>query len=346
MKAMRTLRAWASWPAFVLVLVVLPLVFTDPHARLLLILMAMYGMLAMSWNLTLGFAGIFNFAQIGFFGIGAYATGILATRTGIDPWLALPISAVCAVLGSLVAFLPVLRLRGIYVGLATYVFSQLCVYLVLGQAKLTGGSTGIVGIPRLTLGDNNLRADGRIGYYYLAAVLLLAVTLLVRTLVRSTFGKSLVALRDNEALATSRGVSRVRQHFIVFGIGAAIAGVAGSFNAFLNGVVSTDVFGFGYLTLLLSMIFLGGSGSVYGPIAGAVVVTLLSDTLRDAGPWRDMVIAALILLVLLVARQGLAGLAGQVVAAINRRGSRASSPGAAPATEPDNLQSTFSRETS
>ncbi|GAA1010650.1 branched-chain amino acid ABC transporter permease [Acrocarpospora pleiomorpha] len=306
---MGNLRAWAGWPAYAIVLAVLPLVLTDPHSRLLLILITMYGMLALGWNLTLGFAGIFNFAQIGFFGIGAYTAGILATRTGIDPWLTLPISGVSAVLASLVAFLPVLRLRGIYVGLATYVFSQLCIYLVLGQAGLTGGSNGIVGIPRLTLGETSLRADGRIGYYFLGAALLFATTLLVRLITRSTLGLSLLAIRDNEALATSRGVSRVRQHLIIFMIGAAVAGVAGAFNTYLNGVVSTDVFGFGYLTLLLSMIFLGGSGSVYGPIAGAVVVTLVTDALQDAGAWRDVTVALLILAVLWIAPKGLAGLA-------------------------------------
>lgn len=315
---MANFRTWAGWPLYALVLGLLPLVFTDPHSRLLLILITMYGVLALSWNLTLGFAGIFNFAQIGFFGIGAYTAAILSTRTGIDPWLAIPISGVSAVLASLVAFLPVLRLRGIYVGLATYVFSQLCIYLVLGQAGLTGGSNGIVGIPRLTLGETSLRADGRLGYYFLGAALLFAVTLLVRLLTRSTLGMSLLALRDNEPLATSRGVSRVRQHLIVFMIGAGVAGVAGSFNAFLNGVVSTDIFGFGYLTLLLSMIFLGGSGSVYGPVAGAVVVTIVSDALQDAGPWRDIVIAALIVVVLWAAPKGLAGLARQALSLFRR----------------------------
>ncbi|GAA4201532.1 branched-chain amino acid ABC transporter permease [Microbispora amethystogenes] len=327
MSAMGNARAWSGWTLYAIVLFVLPMVFTDPHTRLLLILITMYGMLAQGWNLTLGFAGIFNFAQIAFFGVGAYTTGILATRTGIDPWLALPISGVSAVLASLVAFLPVLRLRGIYVGLATYVFSQLCIYLVLGQAGLTGGSNGIVGIPRLTLGETSLRADGRVGYYYLGAALLFAATLLVRLITRSTLGLSLLAIRDNEALATSRGVSRVRQHLIVFMIGAAVAGVAGGFNAFLNGVVSTDVFGFGYLTLLLSMIFLGGSGSVYGPIAGAVVVTVVADALQDAGAWRDIAIAMLILVVLWVAPKGLAGLARSLpVPPLRRAGAAAPTP--------------------
>ncbi|KAA9380819.1 branched-chain amino acid ABC transporter permease [Microbispora cellulosiformans] len=327
MSAMGNARAWSGWTLYAIVLFVLPMVFTDPHTRLLLILITMYGMLAQGWNLTLGFAGIFNFAQIAFFGVGAYTAGILATRTGIDPWLALPISGVSAVLASLVAFLPVLRLRGIYVGLATYVFSQLCIYLVLGQAGLTGGSNGIVGIPRLTLGETSLRADGRVGYYYLGAALLFAATLLVRLITRSTLGLSLLAIRDNEALATSRGVSRVRQHLIVFMIGAAVAGVAGGFNAFLNGVVSTDVFGFGYLTLLLSMIFLGGSGSVYGPIAGAVVVTVVADALQDAGAWRDIAIAMLILVVLWVAPKGLAGLARSLpIPPLRRAGAAAPTP--------------------
>jgi branched-chain amino acid transport system permease protein len=306
-----------AWPAYAVALFVLPLIFGEPHMRLLLILIAMYGILALSWNLTLGLAGIFNFAQIAFFGVGAYTTGIIAEHTDISLWLALPISAVCAAIASLVAFVPVFRLRGIAVGLATYVFSQLCIYLVLGQAKLTGGSNGITGIQRLSVGDTSLRSNGRIGYYYLGAALLLLTTVLVALVTRSTFGRSLIALRDNEALATSRGVSRVRQHLIVFTVGAAVAGVAGSFNATLNGVVSVDVFGFGYLTLLLCMIFLGGSGSIIGPIIGAVVVTLLSDRLDSAGTWRDMTIAALILVVLWVAPKGLVGLTSYL-----RRGKR------------------------
>ena len=323
---MPKLRGLVGWPVYAIILVALPLVFTDPHSRLLLILITMYAVLALSWNLTLGFAGIFNFAQIGFFGIGAYTTAILVTRTGVDPLAGHP------------------RLGGVgHAGLAGGVPAGAAAarhlrrpghVRVLPALHLPGARPGRADRrlqrhrrhPRLTLGDLNLRADGRIGYYFLGAALLFAVTVLVRTLTRSTLGMSLVALRDNEPLATSRGVSRVRQHLIVFVIGAGVAGVAGSFNAYLNGVVSTDIFGFGQLTLLLSMIFLGGSGSVYGPIAGAVVVTLGLRRPPGRGRRRDVVVALLILVVLWLAPKGLAGIARSLFDSVRERLRRPGEP--------------------
>ncbi|MCE0768088.1 branched-chain amino acid ABC transporter permease [Pseudonocardia kujensis] len=297
------------WVAFAVGLTVAPFVLSGAHARLQLIMVLLYSLLAVSWNLTLGLAGIFNFAQIAFFGIGAYTTAVLCTRSGLSPWIAMLVSASTAALAAVVAFLPVLRLRGIYVGLVTYVFAQLCVYLVLGQRELTGGSNGVVGLPDLTVGSLNFYDDDRLGYYFLGAVLLFAVCLAFALLTRSRLGLSLVALRNNEALAASRGVRRARQQLAAFVIGAAVAGVAGSYQAFVNSVVSTDVFGFGYLTILLSMIFLGGRRSNPGTIVGVVVITVLSDVLADSGAWQQIISSAITLVVLWLFPDGLAGLA-------------------------------------
>lgn len=303
-------RSGAAWTAFAGALMLAPLVFADAHSRLTLILVMLYATLAVSWNLTLGLAGIFNFAQVAFFGVGAYTTAILCGKAGLPPWPAMALSAVSAALSAGVAFLPVLRLRGIYVGLATYVFSQLCIYVVLGQKPLTGGSDGIVGLPDLTLGVVNFYDHDRLGYYYLGAVLLFLAALVVWLVGRSRFGLSLLALRADETLAASRGINRTRQQLLAFVLGAAIAGLAGSYEAYFTSVVSTDVFGTGYLTILLSMIFLGGRRSIAGAIAGAVVIALVQDQLSQAGAMQQIVSSAIILAVLWFFPDGLAGLAG------------------------------------
>ena len=305
--AQRLLRLLLPWIVFTVVLATLPGVFTSAHSRLVLIQALLFGLLAVSWNLTLGLAGIFNFAQIAFFGVGAYTSSILVTKLGISPWTAMALSSLSASISACVAFLPVLRLRGIYVGLATYVFSQLCIYLVLGQSDLTGGSSGIVGLPDMTVGSFNFYDHNRYGYYFLGAVLLFVVCAVFVWITRSRFGLSLVALRNNEQLASGRGIRRTRQQFLAFVIGAAAAGIAGSYNAFVNSVVSTDVFGFGYLTILLSMIFLGGRSSIPGTVVGALLITVLNDRLSSAGAWQQVVSSSIILIVLWVFPEGLAG---------------------------------------
>lgn len=307
----RELPTWASpvllWIAGVVLLLLVPLVVTDMYQRLLLVTTVTYALLAVSWNLTLGISGIFNFAHVAMFGIGAYTSAILVVRYEWDPWLTMPVAGVVAALASVVAFIPVIRLRGIYVALATFIFSQLCIYLVLGQSDFTGGSSGMVGIPDLYAGDTSLLADARWGYAYLGIGLLIVAVTAALLLHRSTFGRTLLAIKDNEPLAASRGVPVFRLHLTVFMVGSFMAGVTGSYYAFTNNVVSTDIFSFSYATLLLGMIFLGGSRSIVGPLLGAVVITVGADQLRDQGPVRFIVVGVIIILVLRFFPHGIAG---------------------------------------
>jgi branched-chain amino acid transport system permease protein len=306
-RSQRQLTVAAVWIGSVIALACVPYIVNGLYARLLLVQVITYGLLAVSWNLTLGIAGIFNFAHIALFGVGAYTSAILVLRYEWDPWLTMPVAGVVSALASLIAFIPVIRLRGIYVALATFIFSQLCVYLVLGQRDITGGSSGLVGIPDLYVGSASLLADGRQGYVRLGSVLLVLVVSAALVLHRSTFGRSLLAIKDNEQLASSRGIPVFRLHLITFMIGSFMAGVTGSFYAFTNNVVSVDVLSFGYATLMLGMIFLGGSSSVVGPLLGAVVITVGSDQLRDHGPWRFIVVGIVILVVLRFFPRGLTG---------------------------------------
>lgn len=279
-----------------LVLIVLPQVTQGTYLRHLIIVAIIYGMVAASWDLSLGYAGVFNFAHLAFFGVGVYGAAVLSKTYAVSSWLAIPMGGIVAVLAALLVSLPVLRLKGIYVILVTFAFSQLCLQIVLSQSDITGGSGGMVLLPPLEIADYNFARDQKIAYYYVSLALLVVVVLFLKALVRSHFGVSIVALRDDEDYAVSRGISGARQRLLTMMASALVAGVAGGFYAIYLRVASPEVFGFPFMTLALSMLLLGGAGSIYGPIVAAFVLTLLSEWMQELGQWRFLIIASAILL--------------------------------------------------
>jgi branched-chain amino acid transport system permease protein len=287
-----------SWVGITVVLGLVPVVIGFPYLQFLIVLGLLYAILASNWDLTLGYAGIFNFAHIAIFALGAYTTGILAVQFGISPWIGLIVSMPVAVVAAAIAYVPTIRLRGIYVALVTFVFAQLILRLILGLSKYTGGGDGLVGIPNLSVGDYVFAQDNKMAYYYLVLALFLASTFFLRRVVGSRVGLGIVALRDFENLAASRGISTFRQRLLAFMLSAIFTGLAGGVFGLYIGVVSPELFSFSYVSLLLSMILLGGIGTVYGPIVGAVIMTFLSEPMAQLGYWRFVIIGVVIVLVL------------------------------------------------
>lgn len=281
-----------------LILLVLPFVFEDSYTRNLLIFAFIYAVVASNWDLTMGYGGVFNFAHLAFFGIGVYCYGILGTLLDVSPWLSLVAAGVAASAAAALVTLPVLRLKGIYVVLVTFAFSQLCLQIVLSQSDVTGGSMGMVRLPPLRIGELNFARDGKFSYYYAAFILLVLSTAFLWALMRSRFGVSVVALRDNEDYAVSRGISLARQRLLLMAASAFFTGVAGGLYAAYLRVASTEVFSFGQLSLILSMLLVGGTSSIFGPIVAAFALTFANEWMIDFGPWRFLVIAVMIVAVM------------------------------------------------
>lgn len=329
---MKTVRAMAARHGWILttgaVLFALPYVVLSPTGRQLVATALLFALLASSWNLTLGTAGIFNFAHVAFFGVGAYAMGIATVRWGVDPWIGVLLGGLAAASAGALAYLPVIRMRGIYLGLVTFVFVQLCVYVVLALAPLTGGSSGIPGVPALALRGVSFRDRADLGYVWFFGALLLVLLVVLERISRSSLGRSLVALKENEPLAISRGVPRVRQQLFAFVVSGFVAGVAGACYASYFRVVSIELFGFSFITLLLAMIFVGGSGRFWGPVVGACAMTLVDDQLQDLGAWRLILLGGIVFAVLLLMPNGIAGLLVRakelVTSAVARRRERVS----------------------
>lgn len=290
------------------VLLVAPLVLTGSYPRHLLITSLIFAVVAANWDVSLGFGGLFNFAHLAFFGIGVYAAAIFSKVLGLDPWLSIGLAGVVTTAAAALVSLPVVRLRGIYVVLVTFAFTQLVQQVVLSQADVTGGSQGMTLVPPLRLGGYNFARDGKLAYCYAAIALFAVTAILLRALVRSPLGIAIRAVRDDEHYAAARGISIARTHLLAIVASAPLTGIAGGFLSAYARVASLDVFGFGTLSLVLSMVLLGGAGTLYGPMVAAFALTFVSEALVGLGIWRFLVISAGMIVVLVAFPGGLASI--------------------------------------
>ena len=267
-----------------------------------------YGVIASNWNLSLGYTGILNFGHLAFFGIGVYTAGILSKQLGMSPFLTIPIAGITACIGAIIISAPIIRLKGIYVILVSFAFSQICMQFVLALEPITGGSGGLPLLPSIKVAGYNLARDGKLGYYYISLILLSISTIFLYVIVHSKIGLRLIALRDNEELATSRGISTSYYRLVSLLLSAIFTGIIGGFFAHYARVASYDIFGFGPLSLALSMLLIGGTGSIYGPIIGSFFLMFLSESLQDLGASRFLIIGSIIIIVMLFFPGGLNGL--------------------------------------
>jgi branched-chain amino acid transport system permease protein len=289
----------------VLGLAVFPLIVTDSYILHLSVLALIFGVLAASWDLTLGYGKVFNFAHPVFFAAGAYASAIVTTRTSLPPLLGLLIGAVAGSLVSIVVFVPVFSVRGNYVALISFAVTQLCLVLVISQRDITGGSMGLVGLPWLALGPLDL--SSKRASFYVAAVLTIVSVAVMRRYVASKYGLGLIAAGLFEDYAKSRGISIGRVRLIAFIVSAAPAGAAGALYAHYIGVVSPELLSFATATLVVTMVLVGGVRSIYGPIVAAAILTITTESLGGLGPWRFVLISIVMAVTVILAPQGLWG---------------------------------------
>lgn len=253
-----------------------------------------------SWNLVLGFGGVWHFGQLAIYAVGGYVAALLSLHTSLNPVIAIILGGLAATLVSLLLAIPALRLRGIYVSLLTFGFAEVVRLLIISdQSRFTGGSYGLSGFPGFGLQD--LDATTRQNtMYWIALGVAIVTALTIFLVIRSPLGSGLIALRDNPALAAARGIPPRTYQMVVFGISGFFAGVAGAVYAFVFSVISPSLMGLGPMTLLVTMMVVGGLGTVMGPIVGTIIITFVQARLQE---WPDikLVVLGLILLVIVVA---------------------------------------------
>jgi len=269
--------------AAVVVLALLPLALETPYWRGILIICAMNVLLAMSLNLVLGYTGQLNLGQSAFFAIGAYVSTVLIKSYGWNFWLAAAAAVAAAGIVGLALAAFAVRLRGHYLAIASLGFAVITYQIIVNWERVTEGVRGIYGIrPPPGFGSS-------LALFYLVAGIALAVYLILDNLVRSPIGETLRAIREDEVSAASLGINPARWKAFAFGIGAAIAGLAGCFYPGFVGTLVPEAFNIVESFTMLAMVIVGGMGTMIGPVIGAVVLTFLPELLRGIGELRLLV---------------------------------------------------------
>jgi len=230
-------------------------------------------------------AGVFSVATPALASIGAYTAGILTVRYGAGAAVGLIAAALAGIAVALVLSVPLARLRGVFQAIATVAFAQIVLSLSLYATELTGGANGLNGIPRLVDTPGLL-------VWIVAAVYVLAC------LSRSRTGFAFDAIRQDETVAVTLGISAVRYHTLAFALSGAIAGITGGLMAYHNRSVAPEEFGFGMLVTVLAYVVLGGRRSVLGPLVGAAILSLLPEIARPLADNRLIVHGAVLMLVI------------------------------------------------
>lgn len=232
---------------------------------------------ALGLNILTGFTGQISIGHGAFMGVGAYTVGVLTTKLGLSFWVALPLAGLMAALVGAVFGIPSLRLKGLYLAIATLAAQVIIEYTIIHWTSLTGGSAGIVLEP-LRLGTLSLGTDT--GFYYFALLLTLAAVVFTVNLFRSRVGRAFMAVRDRDIAASVTGINLLRHKVLAFGLSAFYAGIAGALLAGYTRVITPEHFTVDVSVKYLAMIIIGGLGSVMGSIYGALFITLLPILLR------------------------------------------------------------------
>jgi branched-chain amino acid transport system permease protein len=285
------------------VVLIAPWWFHGSYLLNVLVFVGINTMLAVGLNLLLGFAGQISLGQAAFYGLGAYISAILTTTYGVNPWLAILLAALAVGFLAFVIGFPILKLQGHYLAMATLGFG-IIVYIVINEyVALTGGPSGFSGISNLSVGSYSFDSD--LKNYYLIWGATLGVMLLAINLGRSRIGRALRAIHDSEVAAQVLGINARLLKVQIFTCSAIISSLAGSLYAHYITFVSPSTFGFGFSVELLTIVVIGGLGSIYGSFLGAALITLLPEMLRTFQDYDIIVYGALLMLMTIFLPGGL-----------------------------------------
>lgn len=284
-------------------LLVFPHIEDNPYTLGLTNLIAINAIVVLGLNLFIGYAGQISLGHAAFFGLGAYGSGVATVTFGLAPWPAMFLVALVVGFLALLVGIPVLRLSGHYLAMATLGLNYVVHTILLQWDEVTGGPSGFAGIPSLSVGG--VVFDDPVSRHYLLWGFAMVCLLLCLNLVRSGVGRGLAALAGDETAAASLGVDTRAAKVKVFVLSAVLASLAGSLFAHCYQYVSPDTFGIFASTDFVIMVVIGGMGSIWGSVFGAAFLTLMPEWVEFFDTYKDFVHGGILVLVLMFLPQGL-----------------------------------------
>ncbi len=278
-----------------------------------------YAVLALGLDILIGISGQFAFAHAAFFGIGCYTTALLQLHFGVPFIVGMPAGTLLAgVVGLLVGF-PATRMRALYLSLATFAFAEAVRWTLASWDSVTGGADGVRISPAEIFGHRIVTEADAFPVVALMLALIIAAT---AWLARSRLGGEMLAVREAEHVALASGIHVSRVKLTAFVISAVFAGIAGGMFALTHSFVNPEQFNFGTAIVVLSMIVVGGFGSIPGVLAGVVVIGLMPDVLRSVlksiQVWQELIYGAILMGTMMIMPLGLAGAAAALSARLRR----------------------------
>jgi branched-chain amino acid transport system permease protein len=295
-----TVKAILSWLGVYLALAPLPLLAGEYYTHILTV-SCYYVILATSWNLLAGYTGQFSLAHHAFAALGGYTSALLAIYFKLPLLVGIGIGGVVAMATGYLLGTLCLRMRAIYLALATWAFAESLRLVIAMEYHITRGDLGLT-TPFF------FRTPFATPYFYLFLLLALGSLGLMRQIVRSNIGYYMRAIRDDEEAALTMGVDTVKWKRFVFAVSSLFAGIAGGFYGHYIGLLSPALIKFNEMAVIIIMVILGGLRSFWGPVIGAVFIEVLSELLREYGEIRMVLFALLVIVIMRVYRDGIMGM--------------------------------------
>jgi branched-chain amino acid transport system permease protein len=291
--------------AFFTVATLFPMFVSEYRVNVMITAM-IYVVLGLGLNIVVGLAGLLDLGYVAFYAVGAYTYALLNYHFQVGFWLALPLGALVGAVFGILLGIPVLRLRGDYLAIVTLGFGEIIRLILENWGRFSFGPSGIANIPRPTFFGMELsRSQGIVFMYYLMIVLGIFTIFVVNRLQDSRLGRSWLALREDEIACQAMGIDKMKTKLAAFALGATWAGMMGVIFAAKTAFINPASFTFLESAIILSIVVLGGMGSIFGVILGAFILILLPEELRAFSQYRMLIFGASMVLMMVFRPQGI-----------------------------------------
>ena len=294
------------------VICLLPL-WTGPYYMQVFTIAFYYVVLASSWNLIAGYTGQFSLAHHAFAAIGGYASALLVTRSGFPIWVGILVALLSSTLMGLILGVLCLRMRAIYLAIATWAFAESVRITLSMTYQITRGDLGLA-VPKLFLGAGRAAAC-----YYLFLGLAALTVLTIHLINHSKMGYYLRAIRDDEMVARVMGIHTTRWKIFSFVVSSGIAGIAGAFYGHYNGLLTPVMVDYNEMAFIIIMVVIGGIRTISGPVIGAILIEILTETFREFGEVRMVIFALAVIAIARLYNEGAMGVVRQLAQWISIR---------------------------
>lgn len=309
-------RLWVTIFLGVLLLA-MPILFRSNYSRGILVKILLYIILSSSLNIINGYSGQMNLGHAGLVCIACYTTGLLCTHFQISFWLVLPLSGIVTAIAGFIISRPVIRLEGVYLSIVTMGFAEIIRLVALNWTSFTGGPMGIRNIPRPTIFGYVIRTP--LQYYYLVLFLAAVSLFAMYRVIHSRVGRTWISIREDQVASRFLGVNVSRYKSINFVFGSFFAGIGGCFLTYYYQYISSDLFTVDETFNMMSMVIIGGQGTLLGPVVGSVIVNIITEAFRFAAEYRFVLYAIIIIVMMWQRPQGLVGASNSVFASAKKK---------------------------